>query len=139
MKGFHPFRRVTYTLIVIALLLVAWHGQAQEMAPLEVKSAAISRDVIAREPVGAGSSFPFTVGKLYCYTKIVNVPGPTEILHVWYYGTTERARVSLSVNSPSWRTYSSKIIQPHEIGEWHVEILSPSGKRLTSVAFDIIQ
>jgi hypothetical protein len=139
MKGFHPFRGVSYSLIVIALLFGAWPGQAQEMASLEVESAAISRDIIAREPVEVASTFPFTVGKLYCYTKIVNVPGPTEILHVWYYGTTERARIPLSVNSPSWRTYSSKIIQPYEIGQWHVEILGPSGERLTSIAFDVTQ
>ena len=35
--------------------------------------------------------------------------------------------MSLNINPPSWRTYSSKIIQPLEIGAWRVEIQDSSG------------
>jgi hypothetical protein len=108
----------------------------QGAVSLGVESATICRDVMARTPVDGGTSFPVSLGKLYCFTKVVDVSGPTDVTHVWYYGDTERARVTLSVNSPSWRTYSSKIIQPHEIGEWHVDVLGPSGDRLVSVPFE---
>ena len=110
---------------------------APQTTPFEVKFAVICRDVVDREAVGAGSTFPASVGKLYCFTKIVGVKGPTEIIHVWYYGGTERARVTLAVNSPTWRTYSSKIIQAHETGEWHVDVLGAEGKSLLSVPFRI--
>jgi hypothetical protein len=44
--------------------------------------------------------------------------------------------VSLNINPPSWRTYSSKIIQPHEIGAWRVEIQDSSGNVLETVRFE---
>ncbi len=61
----------------------------------------------------------------------------TEIYHVWYFAESERAVVKLQVNSASWRTYSSKIIQPHEIGESRVDVLGPEGEVLKAVRFEI--
>lgn len=139
MKRICSFRLVAFALITIGLLSLTVAGQAQEPLSLEVEGATICRGLVARVPVDEGTSFPVSVGKLYCFTKIVDVPGPTEVTHVWYYGNTERARVTLSVDSPSWRTYSAKIIQSHEIGEWHVDVLGPAGERLASVPFEVTQ
>jgi hypothetical protein len=60
-------------------------------------------------------------------------------VHVWSYGDVERARVSLAVNSNTWRTYSSKAIQAHEIGSWRVDVLDTSGNLLETVNFEITQ
>lgn len=111
--------------------------QAPKETALEVKFAAICRGVVDLKLVQADTSFPASVGKLYCFTTIVGAQSPIEITHVWYHGGTLRARVILPVNSLHWRTYSSKIIQPHEIGQWHVDVLAPDGSLLVSVLFDI--
>ncbi|MBW2058614.1 MAG: DUF2914 domain-containing protein [Deltaproteobacteria bacterium] len=137
MKRIFTSYLVIFALVALALFLPLLTSQTQAAGPLGVESATICRGVVARTPVDPGTSFPVSVGKLYCFTKIVNVPGPTAVTHVWYYGQTERARVTLSVNSPSWRTYSSKIIQAHEIGPWHVDVLGPSGEVLTSLYFEV--
>jgi hypothetical protein len=121
----------------IVLLLPAVTSLAQETAPLVVEEAAICRDVVDRQPVGAGDSFVASVDKLFCFTKITGAQGPTQISHAWYFGDTQRAKVTLSVKSSSWRTYSSKRIQPYEIGDWRVEVLGPGGKILTTLAFKI--
>ena len=113
--------------------------QAQETAPLEAGVAAICQDVVDHEPVDAGISFPASVGKLYCFTKITGAQSPTTITHVWYFGSTERARVDLDVSSASWRTYSSKIIQAHEIGSWRVDVLDSAGTVLKELQFEITQ
>jgi hypothetical protein len=60
-------------------------------------------------------------------------------VHVWSYGDVERARVSLSINAKSWRTYSSKAIQAHEIGTWRVDVLDTSGNLLETIDFEITQ
>lgn len=104
---------------------------------LEISVAAICKDVVEREPVDPGISFPASVGKLYCFTKVAGAQEPTSITHVWYFGSTKRASVELPVNSSSWRTYSSKIIQPHEVGAWHVEVLDSEGTVLKSLQFEI--
>jgi hypothetical protein len=126
----------TITLVMICLLVIP-AIKAEQADGLEVIRGAICRDVVDREPVDAGTQFAPSVGKLYCFTQITGAQGPTEVFHVWYFAETERARVSLSVNGSSWRTYSSKIIQSHEIGGWRVDVLDPEGKVLETLLFEI--
>jgi hypothetical protein len=109
----------------------------QEPSNLQVEVATISKDVIDRAPVEAGSSFPASVGKLFCFTKITGALPPTHVTHVWSFDGTERARVELEVNSASWRTYSSKIIENHEAGAWRVEVVDSAGNVLQTLNFAV--
>jgi hypothetical protein len=111
----------------------------ENTATLTVEDGTICKDVLDYTAVEPGTSFPASVEKLYCYTKIVGALDPTEITHVWFYGDTERARVTLAVNSPLWRTYSSKIIQPYDVGSWNVVVLDQSENVLGSFSFTIIE
>jgi len=110
---------------------------AQEAVSLKVADAVICKDVVDRTPVDAGNSFRASVGKLYCFTRITGAQEPTRITHVWYFGNTRWAWVSLKVGSASWRTYSSKAIQPHQVGSWHVDVLGPDGELLRTLEFEI--
>ena len=122
---------------VVLCLLVPYSINAQQTGNLSVATAVISKRIENRQPVEPGTRFAASVGRLYCYSKIADIQNSTKIEHVWYFGETERARVTLGVNPPSWRTYSSKIIQAHEIGKWHVKILDESGNSLEDVEFEI--
>ena len=106
---------------------------------LQVTQGVICRDVFDREPVDVGEEFESTAGKLFCFTKIEGVETPVEITHVWYFGDTERARISLSVEASGWRTWSTKNVMDHEIGGWHVDVLGPEGELLKAVSFTIIK
>jgi hypothetical protein len=110
-------------------------SSAQEAIQLGVDVSAICEDVVGLEPTGTGVSFPVTVGRLCCFTRILGASEPTTITHVWYYGTEERARVELIIKGNPWRTYSSKIIQAHEVGSWRVEVLDPEGTVLKVMQF----
>ena len=125
--------------IMSLCLIIPFSSHAQQAGALSVESASICTGVANREAVDAGTSFSVSVGKLYCFSKIADIQEPTEIVHVWYYGETERTRLSLSVNPPAWRTYSSKIIQAHEVGSWRVEILDASGNLLETAKFELTQ
>jgi hypothetical protein len=105
---------------------------------LEVSRAAISPEIIDLRPVDAGVRFPATVGKLYCFSRISNIEAATRVQHVWYFNNTERARVDLAVNPPSWRTFSSKRILSGEIGRWRIDILDSDGNVLKTLGFDIV-
>jgi len=124
--------------IISLCLLIPFSSNAQAGA-LSVESAAICTGVANREAVDAGTSFAVSIGRLYCFSKIADIQESTDIVHVWYYGETERARISLVVNPPAWRTHSSKIIQAHEIGAWRVEILDASGNLLETLKFETTQ
>ena len=121
--------------IMTLCLLIPFSSHAQP----SIEAASICTGVADREPVDAGTSFAVSMDRLYCYSKIANITEATDIVHVWYFGETERARVSLGVKPPAWRTYSSKIIQTHEIGSWRVEILDASGNLLETVKFEVTQ
>jgi hypothetical protein len=77
------------------------------------------------------------VGKLYCFTKITGAQAPTQVTHVWLFDGTERARVDLAVGAASWRTFSSKIIQEHELGAWRVDVVDPDGNVLKTLEFEV--
>jgi hypothetical protein len=111
----------------------------EKKSMLTVEDGAICKDVVDHTPVEPGTSFPASVEKLYCFTKIVGAIDPTEITHVWFYGDIERARVTLAVDSPLWRTHSSKIIQPHEIGAWNVVVLDQFENVMESFSFTIVE
>ena len=104
---------------------------------LQVEVAAVCKDVIDRAPVEAGSSFPASVGRLFCFTKITGAVDPTHVTHVWSFDGTERARVELEVNSPSWRTYSSKNVESQEVGRWSVEVVDSAGNVLQTLNFEV--
>jgi hypothetical protein len=112
---------------------------AQQTDKLDVIAATICENVQEREAVNVGTRFANSVPRLYCFTKIVGAGSPTEVVHVWSYGDEERARVSLAVNASTWRTYSSKAIQAHEIGAWRVDVLDTSGNLLETINFEITQ
>ncbi len=128
---------VLYIGIASMCLLVPNSIYAQQTGNLNVAGAVICKNIIDREPVESGTSFPASVGRLYLSSKIADIQNPTQIVHAWYIGDVERARVSLNVNPPAWRTYSSKTIQSHEIGKWHVKILDAAGNLLEDVEFEI--
>jgi hypothetical protein len=110
---------------------------AQEKAPLSVSETSLCIDVVDLSCVGENDQFPAEAGRLYCFTRILGAQGSTTITHVWYYSDKEMARVPLTVNSPNWRTYSSKKILPTQVGEWHVDVLGPEGELLREIVFNI--
>ncbi|MGD8942463.1 MAG: DUF2914 domain-containing protein [Desulfobacterales bacterium] len=137
MKTKVSFSSVVIWLMCLFLLIPA--AGAQQTDKLDVVAAAICEGVEDREAVNVGTRFTNSTPRLYCFTKIVGAETPTEVVHVWSYGDVERARVSLAVNASSWRTYSSKAIQAHEVGAWRVDVLDTSGNLLETINFEISQ
>jgi len=132
--------KLRYFIGLLAVLLInAPAGDAQEASGnlLEVSKAAICPQIVDRHPVEQGVRYPPTVGKIFCFSQISNIESPTQVQHVWYYKNTERARVALAVNPPSWRTYSSKHILTTDTGRWRVDILDHDGNVLKTLGFDI--
>jgi hypothetical protein len=140
---------VLFALMVIGTL-VLFHTSLQQTASLEetappetvsikIARTAICRDVVDREPVEVGENFESSVGKLFCFTKIIGAKTPIEVTHAWYFSDTEVARVNLPVRSTSWRTYSSKIILADAVGNWHVDVMGPEGEILETLEFKITQ
>lgn len=139
MKRFCLLSGSGVAVLVLASLFFIPSVLSQSPEPLDVEDAVICRNVADRRAVSPGTSFPSSVGKLYCYNKILGARTNTHVTHVWYYGNVERARISLPVKASRWRTYSLKNIRPQETGVWHVDILGPTGDRLEVLNFHILR
>jgi hypothetical protein len=106
---------------------------------LEVKESAVCTAVQDRQPVGTGTSFPVSVGKVYFWTQIAGAEQPTDIKHVWYLKGVQIAEVPLKINFPLHRTWSAKTILPDMAGEWSVEAIDVSGNVLKKETFTITE
>ncbi|MBW1820800.1 MAG: hypothetical protein JRI92_03400, partial [Deltaproteobacteria bacterium] len=89
------FKMSWFSLLLSLVLFLISNAVAQETDLIKVESAAVCENIVDREPASTGTSFSVTVGKLCFFTKIVGAENPIEITHVWYFGDTERARVTL--------------------------------------------
>ena len=105
----------------------------------EVVSFTICSDVVDRNPIDALTEVDMSLGKIYTHTTISSETENT-IHHVYKFGDETIAKVTLSVgNSPSWRTWSSKYIDPIWEGLWTVEVQSDNGNVLASQSFAVMQ
>ncbi len=137
------------TSMIILMLLISspCFSQEEETSPktndentitgseITIENAVICRDIVDREPVGAGDVFSGDLQKVMCFSRVIGAKQDTEILHNWYFGGKMVASVALHVGSINWRTYSSKAILPEYAGEWKVEILSQDGELLKKIYF----
>lgn len=134
-------KKLFSSLLLSAFLTLSWASFSlafdnEEAGRLQIIDGTICLKISSLKCLGSNTQFPSDVRKLYCLTRIVGALNPISVTHVWYFGARERSRVSLVVKSANWRTYSSKIIHPQEIGDWSVEVLGPQGDPLGLYKFE---
>ena len=136
-------KRIAIFTTVISLFLFAGYSIAEETATdvpqnqLKLGVFTICRDVVDRTPLGMGTVYAVSVGKLYCFTKVTGAQSDTKIIHNWFRNGKLKASITLPVKSASWRTWSAKEITPGDSGDWMVEVLSEDGTPIESILFFI--
>ncbi len=129
----------TFAAILSLLLSFTVTAHAEEAAVSTV-DVVMATAIVERNPVDASSTFAADIGTIYCFSKLKVAVDETTITHTWYYKDTERAKIELKVKrARGWRTYSSKNIREHEVGEWKVEIADASGALIDSVTFTVVE
>ncbi len=119
-------------LILGALVLIGVAGLAIAAA---TATAVVCTGVESRAPVGAAESFTADVGSLTCFSEVHGATG--KVVHVWFHGDKELAKIELSVQGERWRTWSQKKIAPAMTGAWHVEVRAEDGTVLAKAEFTI--
>jgi hypothetical protein len=126
------------TILAVFCCLAFYAAGNASASELTLVDSGICTGVVDHVAVDVGEVFGRDIGKLICFTRVVGpyLEGSEQfVVHVWYYQDTERARVTLPVRSSNWGTYSSKLIQPFEIGEWRVEVLDSQGETVDVFQF----
>ena len=121
----------------LLFVMVALSVSYVQAADLRVAEGTITTAIEDQMPVDRIDSYRADFGKLYCYTRIVGAQGDTEVTHVWYYQDNELARVTLSVRSADWRTYSSKRFLPQWAGQWKVVVLDADENEIATIPFSL--
>ena len=122
--------------ILGSFLLASTLAAAQKESPkgLKVEKAVAATSVENREPVGVAKEFNASVGQVSCWTEVLAETVPAKIKHVWYFDNQQVYEISLDVNYPRTRTWSTKTIKP---GSWRVDVTDETGTVLTSVSFTV--
>ncbi len=113
-------------------------GPVPDTAParesIRIQRMAVGTAIDNQEISGAGSDFKASVGKVYCWNKVTTKAPPTRFKHVWYADGHQEASITLEVQYPTVRTWSTKSIWP---GSWKVDAVDESGTVLSSVEFKV--
>ena len=127
------------------------HGSAESTGPkpgklttykvkgdLGVVGSAMALGVDKRVPLGVSNSFSTDAGKVWAFIKVKNKTAPTKLRMVWKRDGKERMAIDLRVGKSSgWRTWSYKRMGKRDAGQWTVDVLSPEGETLHTMAFEI--
>lgn len=89
-----------------------------------------------RELIGAATRFAEGTS-VWFWTRIEGATPGERIRHVWLREGEEVASVPLMVGGATWRTQSSKNLQPGSAGDWVVEARDGAGNVLARRAFQV--
>ena len=88
-------------------------------------------------PENAAVVFSITIGKVSCFTAFDIVPEKTFIYHKWYHKDKPSTEKRLTLQPPSWASYSSIQLRETDKGPWRVEIYDQEGNLLHTLRFSI--
>lgn len=102
----------------------------------DVQRFIIAPRVINNEPIGTISDIKFdkNIAAIFAFTEVTDLKD-TSLYYYWSLNGEAVTRVRVDVGGKSWRTYSSKIIQPQMRGEWTVEMKNKKGDTLAISRF----
>jgi hypothetical protein len=84
-----------------------------------------------REPTDQLTETTTESGTVYFFTELKDLDGQT-VQHRWLYQGKVMAEVAFNVAGSRWRVWSSKNLQPDQLGTWTVEVVNGSSKVIAS-------
>ncbi len=133
----------TLSIVILSLALAAAGADifAQEASKggdsteIKLEKIACGSGVADRELTGQDTVFSVESGTIYCWTLFTGGAPGNSVTHVWSLDGKEMARVSLPVDYPRTRTWSSKKIFAGAEGKWRVEVVDSRDSVLAAVEF----
>jgi hypothetical protein len=118
--------------IAALALLVASVGLTAA-GDLQVPHDGLGTAVEKRVLKGEAESFPAGTTVFY-WTRVLGGKPGDRIRHRWTFDG-KSISIGLAIGGSHWRTYSSKRLDPDQLGEWTVEALDAEDKVLASKKF----
>ena len=119
----------------LSLLVVAAAAFAAPPEEPPAATAVVCTSIQDNSCAGAATKFPASVGKLWGFSQVSNVPD--KIIHIWFHGDRELGRITLPVKAARWRTWSNITVSKDLAGPCRLEARDGAGKLLASYSFKI--
>lgn len=100
-----------------------------------VARSVFTSDIQDREPVDQLTQIAAPNDKVYFFTELKNLDGQT-VKHRWRYKGEVVAEVAFNVGGSRWRVWSSKGLQPDQLGTWTVDVVNESGEVIASSSIE---
>jgi len=114
------------------LLITAAFASAEEPSA----TAVVCTSIVNNSCEGADVKFSTSVGKLFGFSQVVNVPD--KLVHVWFYRDRELGRIEMRAPAAArWRTWSNVTVARNRIGPWRLEARDGTGKVLATFSFTV--
>jgi len=126
-----------YSVVFVMVIVMSSALFAQNQENIKAEKIAICTSVENMQPIGVDSVFTTNVGHLYCFTKLASPMDMSKVSHVWFYQDKQMSKIDLTMNTKTFRTWSSKTILSDWKGDWRVEIQGPTGNVIKSISFKI--
>lgn len=104
---------------------------------LSLEQAVMCEGIRDFAPVNRAIVFSMEIGKIYCYTSFDQVPQKTVIYHNWYRNDRLITTKRLSLQPPSWSTFSSIQLREADKGPWRLEVKDKAGETLQILRFSV--
>ncbi|PIQ03585.1 MAG: hypothetical protein CO158_03095 [Piscirickettsiaceae bacterium CG_4_9_14_3_um_filter_43_564] len=108
-------------------------------SPIQIKRAQLGQVVRHKKLINPfDKTVPKYIRKVAFLTEIAHAQGQT-IYHRWVYKSQEMATVALKIDSPLFRTWSTKQLTSAWEGSWHIEVLNEQKEIIFRYHFHYIQ
>jgi hypothetical protein len=88
-------------------------------------------------PVHPAVVFSIELGRVSCYTEFDPVPKQTFIHHKWYRSDILITDKRLTINPPSWASFTSVQLRDADKGPWRVVITDEQDNPMQTLRFSI--
>jgi hypothetical protein len=133
-------RKLICQWVVVLLMTACWTAYADETQtadrPTLVK-AVMCESIQNYEPVNSAVVFSIELGRVSCYTKFDPVPKKTFIHHKWYRNDILITVKRLTINPPSWASFTSVQLRDADKGPWRVVITDEEDNIMQTLRFSI--
>ena len=129
---------IAAALILIGSAWTAWSQQAAAPKPkLGLARAVMCETIQEYAPVNPAVVFSIERGRISCFTEFNPVPEQTYIHHKWYRKDSLVTDKRLTINPPSWSSFTSMQLRDADKGPWRVEVTDVNGEIMQTLRFSI--
>lgn len=89
------------------------------------------------EPVNTAVVFSIDRGRVSCFTAFDPVPRKTFVQHKWYRKDNLITAKRLTINPPSWSSFTSVQLRDADKGPWRVEVTDENDAIMHTLRFSI--